>query len=171
MIYIMSIMTTNIIYSKKFNSHDASGHPENAQRLNILFEDIRNSPLQKEVNIVEPSLLPEEILFDVHSENMIAEVKEISEQGDGWIDLDTYVSKGDYETARLAAGGLLDACFDVLDGTVENAFGLIRPPGHHATANQSMGFCLFNNIAFYSGNSRSNTCTYFSYQCFSGYNT
>jgi acetoin utilization deacetylase AcuC-like enzyme len=61
--------------------------------------------------------------------------------------MDTYVCQSDYETARLAAGGLLQACNNVLDGDAKNAFALVRPPGHHATKNRSMGFCLFNNIA------------------------
>jgi acetoin utilization deacetylase AcuC-like enzyme len=63
------------------------------------------------------------------------------------LDPDTYVCKSDYEIARLAAGGVVNLAKNVLKGTVDNGFGLVRPPGHHATKNRSMGFCLFNNGA------------------------
>lgn len=140
-------MTTQIIYSKQFSNHNTKGHPENAKRLTIMLDAIAHTPVESKTNLVEPTILPEEILYEVHSKEMIKHIQQTSAQGDNWIDLDTYVSKGDYETARLAAGGILNACYDVLDGTVENAFGLIRPPGHHATPRRSMGFCLFNNPA------------------------
>jgi acetoin utilization deacetylase AcuC-like enzyme len=61
--------------------------------------------------------------------------------------MDTYVSQSDFETAKLAAGGLLQICKNVIGEEVENGFAMIRPPGHHATKNRSMGFCLFNNAA------------------------
>jgi acetoin utilization deacetylase AcuC-like enzyme len=60
---------------------------------------------------------------------------------------DTYVNGCSYETALLAAGGVNTAVLAVLEGAVENAFCLVRPPGHHATHDRGMGFCLFNNIA------------------------
>jgi acetoin utilization deacetylase AcuC-like enzyme len=79
---------------------------------------------------------------------MINQIKEYSKTGEtSWIDLDTYICPGDYETARLAAGGVLQACKQVLYAEAENAYALVRPPGHHATRERSMGFCLFNNAA------------------------
>jgi acetoin utilization deacetylase AcuC-like enzyme len=92
-------------------------------------------------------MLPDKLLYDVHSEWMIEQIKDMSLEGDSWIDMDTYVSQSDFETAKLAAGGLLQICKNVMKGEVENGFALIRPPGHHATKNRSMGFCLFNNAA------------------------
>jgi acetoin utilization deacetylase AcuC-like enzyme len=100
-----------------------------------------------ELRIVEPEILPEELLYTVHTPEMIQLIKDSSVTSGFWIDLDTYVCKGDYETARLAAGGVLQSCTDVMNGTIENAFALVRPPGHHAASNRSMGFCLFNNAA------------------------
>jgi acetoin utilization deacetylase AcuC-like enzyme len=67
--------------------------------------------------------------------------------GDVWIDLDTYVCKNDYHTARLAAGGVLNLCTNIMQNKIQNGYALIRPPGHHATRERSMGFCLFNNTA------------------------
>ncbi len=56
-------------------------------------------------------------------------------------------SSGTFETALFAAGGTLTAIEAVLDKKVESAFALVRPPGHHATQGQAMGFCFFNNVA------------------------
>lgn len=62
-------------------------------------------------------------------------------------DPDTHTSRDTFSTAMLAAGGVLTAVETVLDGAAENAFAIVRPPGHHATANRAMGFCFFNNVA------------------------
>jgi acetoin utilization deacetylase AcuC-like enzyme len=78
---------------------------------------------------------------------MIEKIKDLSSQGESWIDVDTYVCRSDYETARLAAGGLVQVCKQVVTGKTDTAFSMARPPGHHATKTHSMGFCLFNNIA------------------------
>jgi acetoin utilization deacetylase AcuC-like enzyme len=145
-------MTTQIIYSDAFNKHNNLGHPENAERLSVMMKEIKESPLLNKLEFVEPEILPENLLFLVHSNDMIQQIKDMSSQGDTWIDMDTYVCESDYETARLAAGGLLKLCKNVLDGKVNNGFALIRPPGHHATRNRSMGFCLFNNVAISANN-------------------
>lgn len=140
-------MATQIFYSNEFLKHDNPGHPENAQRLKVMLEEIRKTFTNGEIEFVEPSILPEEKLYNVHSMEMVRQIKELSQDEMSWIDLDTYVCRGDFETARLAAGALLDACKNVINGKTDNAFALIRPPGHHATRNCSMGFCLFNNAA------------------------
>ncbi len=140
-------MTTQIVYSKIFSRHDNPRHPENAQRLSVMINEIEKSSFYDELEFIEPGLLREECLYDIHSEEMIQQVKEMSRSGGSWIDLDTYVCKSDYETARLAAGGLLRVCKNVLNGKSDNGYALVRPPGHHATRNRSMGFCLFNNAA------------------------
>lgn len=140
-------MTTELVYSSAFHKHNNTGHPENAQRLTVMMDAVRQSPLADKITLVEPHILPEDLLYAVHSKEMIEQIKEISSQGGAWIDLDTYVCTADDETARLAAGGLLHLCKRVMDDHVENGFVLARPPGHHATPRRSMGFCLFNNIA------------------------
>lgn len=140
-------MTTQIIYSDEFNKHNNLGHPENAERLSVMMNEIKESPMYHKLEFIEPEILPENLLLSVHSKDMVQQIKDMSSQGDTWIDMDTYVCESDYETARLAAGGLLKLCKNVIDGKISNGFALVRPPGHHATRNRSMGFCLFNNIA------------------------
>jgi acetoin utilization deacetylase AcuC-like enzyme len=140
-------MTTQIVFSKEFSKHNNMEHPENASRLHVMMEEIKKAPFYKDLEFIKPEILPEKTLYEIHSERMIEQVKDISSIGESWIDMDTYVCRSDYETARLAAGGLLKACNNVINGKADNAFGLIRPPGHHATKDRSMGFCLFNNAA------------------------
>ena len=140
-------MVTQIVYSDEFNKHDNSGHPENAKRLNAIMDEIKKAPFYNELEFLKPDSLTENILYDVHSDWMIEQIKDMSTDDSAWIDMDTYVCYGDYETAKLAAGGLLQVSKNVMKGEADNAFALVRPPGHHATKDRSMGFCLFNNIA------------------------
>ncbi|DAC72293.1 MAG TPA: histone deacetylase [Thermoplasmata archaeon] len=138
-------MTTPIVFSDRFNQHDTADHPENADRLYVMLDALEQAPFYKKLKFIEPEMLPEKLLYEVHSAEMIQRIKDISEHGDSWIDLDTYVCKSDYETARLAAGGVTQVCRAVVQGDAPNAYALVRPPGHHASAERSMGFCLFNN--------------------------
>jgi acetoin utilization deacetylase AcuC-like enzyme len=140
-------MTTQVAYSKEFHKHNSIGHPENAERLSVIMEELKETSLYEKVEFVEPLALPEESLYEVHSKELVQQIKDISCVGNIWIDPDTYVCKSDYETARLAAGAVIQLCKNTLDGKADNAFALVRPPGHHATKTRSMGFCLFNNAA------------------------
>ena len=63
------------------------------------------------------------------------------------MDADTIAGPKTWPTALLAAGGFLESLDRVMEGTVRNAFSLVRPPGHHAEASRAMGFCFFNNAA------------------------
>jgi len=74
-------------------------------------------------------------------------MRALMERGGGHIDPDTVVSAGSWEAALRASGGLLEAVDAVSAGKLDNAFCLVRPPGHHATPNRAMGFCVFNNVA------------------------
>jgi len=83
----------------------------------------------------------------IHAPEYVSYVKSKAENGGGWLDPDTVMSPKSYEAALYAAGGVLAAVEAVMKGEVDNAFALVRPPGHHATHNQAMGFCIFNNVA------------------------
>jgi len=74
-------------------------------------------------------------------------VRSLCERGIPFIDLDTVISRESYEVARLAAGAAVSGVDHVFKGEGANAFAFVRPPGHHATADRAMGFCLFNNAA------------------------
>lgn len=76
------------------------------------------------------------------------------ESGTTYLDADTVVSAGSIDAALFAAGAACEAVDDVIHGLARNAFCAIRPPGHHAEANQAMGFCLFNNAAIAAAQAR-----------------
>lgn len=91
----------------------------------------------------------------VHSDNHIDHILNCApDNGLAYIDSDTVVSPGSVEAALFAAGAACEAVDDVIQGLVRNAFCAIRPPGHHAEANQAMGFCLFNNAALAAAQAR-----------------
>ena len=140
-------MSTQIIYTPDFNKHNNPGHPENARRLNIMLDDLKKTPFYDEIELIKPEMISEKTLIEIHSERMVEQVKDISRNSNSWIDLDTYVCKGDFEIASLSAGATLQACKNVISGKADNAYAMVRPPGHHATNERSMGFCLFNNAA------------------------
>jgi acetoin utilization deacetylase AcuC-like enzyme len=74
-------------------------------------------------------------------------MRQFIQSGGGHIDADTVVSEGSWEAALRAAGGLVEAVDRVSTGKLDNAFCVVRPPGHHATPDRAMGFCVFNNVA------------------------
>jgi acetoin utilization deacetylase AcuC-like enzyme len=83
----------------------------------------------------------------IHQIRYINYIKNLASIGGGAVDSDTKVSAASYKVALYAAGGAIRAAEAVMEGQVDSAFALVRPPGHHATADRAMGFCLFNNIA------------------------
>jgi acetoin utilization deacetylase AcuC-like enzyme len=82
-----------------------------------------------------------------HGEDYIAAVEHTATLERSNFDPDTHTSRATWQTATLAAGGVLTAVEAVLAGEADNAFAIVRPPGHHALANRAMGFCFFNNVA------------------------
>jgi acetoin utilization deacetylase AcuC-like enzyme len=101
---------------------------------------------------VKPRPATQEELAAVHDRGYIAALERMSEElgGDAQMQSslgDAPFGPGGFDIARLAAGGVLAAVDAVMAGTVENAYALVRPPGHHAEAGHGLGFCVFNNGA------------------------
>lgn len=144
-------MNTAIVYSPKFLEHDPGpDHPETARRLKVIIDELSLSGLLRngKCEFVEPKPASNQDLELVHQSEYIRLVEQTCASGGGILDLgDTVVSPKSCEAATLAVGALIDSVNMVTDGRAKNAFGLVRPPGHHAGAYYALGFCLFNNIA------------------------
>ena len=125
--------------------HDTGmGHPESKNRLvaiNKAIEPLRHKLVEK-----SPIGVSKEILQTVHSSEHVETIEDASEYGTS-IDSDTICSADSYEAAVKAVGAGVVAIDGIKAGEFERAFCAVRPPGHHATPTQAMGFCLFNNIA------------------------
>ena len=119
-------------------------HPESPQRLLAINQTIE--PLRHSLQYVSPIKVSEEILELVHSREHLELIQGICEYG-GNIDSDTICSIDSYDAASMAVGAGVVALDGIKAGEFERAFCAVRPPGHHATPTQAMGFCLFNNIA------------------------
>jgi len=145
------VAKTALIYSPKYLDHNPGlGHPESPRRLRVIMDELNRSDLLEKGNckIVEPEPANIKEVELVHESDHIQLVKECSERGGGLLDLgDTVVGPKSFDVALLAVGGALKAVDLVMTGKFQNAFALIRPPGHHAGPYYAMGFCLFNNVA------------------------
>lgn len=128
--------------------HDTGGHPECANRIYPAAKMLRQFAGQAEYQLQsEWSPLNGIELAAVHRPELIHAVRRLCERGGGRLDEDTVVSPQSFDVAAYGAGAVVRAVDDVLGAVDRRAFCLVRPPGHHASADRAMGFCLFNNIS------------------------
>jgi acetoin utilization deacetylase AcuC-like enzyme len=142
-------MTTALFTHSACLNHDTGQyHPERPARLRAVIEALEAEEFASLVRLDAPPATEEQILR-VHTPDLFAMVREIVPKGAGQahIDPDTAVSSGSWEAIMRAAGAVTAAVDLVAKGEARSAFCAVRPPGHHAERDASMGFCLFNNVA------------------------
>ena len=153
-------MTTALIYDPIFLEHlTPPKHPERPQRLEMAIKVLEALDWLQRDGLVQipPREATEDELAAVHDRAYIRQIKEVAEevareaqQGGRktrFFATDTYISAQSYAAAIKAAGAPLTAIDAITSGEVDNAYCLVRPPGHHALPDEAMGFCLFNNVA------------------------
>ena len=133
--------------------HDmGEGHPECPQRLDAIHDYLLATGLEAALDLRSAPLVALPELGLAHESHYVTELKDLLEQVSASgapraLDPDTVASPGTWRAALRAAGAAVAATDAVLDGEIANAFCAVRPPGHHATRGEAMGFCFFNNVA------------------------
>jgi acetoin utilization deacetylase AcuC-like enzyme len=146
---------TALVTHRDCGRHDTGwGHPEHMGRLPAIVQALyRDTPAFLDVVLQhEAQVSTEAQLLRVHSAEHVATIRAAAVEAEGSgelvrLDPDTVVSSASWDAALAAAGCAVDAVSLVIDRRARTALALARPPGHHATRDRAMGFCLFNNVA------------------------
>ena len=141
-------MTTAYLTDDSFTKHNFPQHPEHAGRIEAVWQELRIAGLSDQLLRIAPTPATDEQILAVHTADHLQRLVDVA-RGDRMVrlDPDTYALPASLEVARLAAGAVVGAVDAVLSARASNAMAIVRPPGHHATADRQMGFCLLNNIA------------------------
>jgi acetoin utilization deacetylase AcuC-like enzyme len=138
-----------------FTGHQTGAwHPENPERVVAIDNVLRERGLLDGRAARDWAPASDEQVLRVHSAELLAELQAITDAGGGAVDADTVVLADSLAVARLAAGAAVDAVDAIADGEARTAFVLGRPPGHHATRESAMGFCLLNTVAIAAAHAR-----------------
>ncbi|MGE3180946.1 MAG: histone deacetylase [Phycisphaerae bacterium] len=138
-----------ILFDERFQHHQtAMGHPERPRRLDAVRSGLQRAQAFDRDAKITPVPATDDDLHRVHDAAYVKRLTDACAVGAPLIDCaDSSICPESESVARLAAGGVLAATRRVAGGELQRAFCAVRPPGHHAEGDRSMGFCLYNNIA------------------------
>ena len=140
-----SVLVSDVAFEKHVTGF---GHPEQPARNKAVLKALDNAGISDKFRKVEPRPCKDSDILRCHSGKYLNTVKADVKAGETQLSTgDTAICPASLDIGRLAAGATLAAVDEVLTGKASNAFCVVRPPGHHATPDKGMGFCLFNNIA------------------------
>lgn len=142
-------MTTAIIHHPIYEKHDTGpGHPEMPSRYRVVMDSLqKDEGLWSSLTEITPEKASQGLVQAAHTKEHFKRVEGAFANGLDRLDSDTTISMKSFDASLYAAGGAISAVDAVMSGEVRNAFAAVRPPGHHATAESTMGFCIFNNVA------------------------
>jgi acetoin utilization deacetylase AcuC-like enzyme len=131
-----------------FVNHRApAGHPERPARVEAVNDALAAAGIRQSATHIAARPATDEELHRVHTAAYLEALRKAVPGKQGWLDPDTYFSPGTWDATLAAAGGVSALATAVLAGELERGLAVVRPPGHHATADRAMGFCLVNNVA------------------------
>jgi acetoin utilization deacetylase AcuC-like enzyme len=151
-------MATGFVWDERFAWFDAGNvqrgpfftplvafnTPESKERIRELLVA---TGMAAKLTPIAPRIMTEEELRRLHPPEYVARVKALSDGAGGDTGENAWVARNGYDLARLAAGSCLEALIAVVERRVDNAYALVRPPGHHAERDRGRGFCIFANVA------------------------
>lgn len=142
-------MKTALIHHPIYQKHETGfGHPETPKRYEVVMNALKNDKdLWNSLTEIQPGQASKGVVQAAHTPLHFKKIERAFSEGVEYIDADTVVSMQSFDAALFGAGGVCRAVDEVMSGSAKNAFVAVRPPGHHATAENAMGFCLFNNAA------------------------
>ena len=142
-------MATALVHHPIYEKHDTGpGHPETPERYRVVIDALKNDvALWNSLTEITPEKAQQGIVQAAHTKEHFRRVENAFAEGVNRLDADTVISMQSFDASLYAAGGAITAVDAVMRGEARNAFVAVRPPGHHATAERAMGFCIFNNVA------------------------
>jgi acetoin utilization deacetylase AcuC-like enzyme len=144
----MTAAALGYILDEVFVQHRAPrGHPERPARAEAVRDALNAAGIASRGQRVATRAATDDELVGVHSPAYLEELGLVVPGKQGWLDADTYYSAGTWDAALAAAGSTVQLTLDVLHGRFSHGIAVVRPPGHHATRDRAMGFCLLNNVA------------------------
>ncbi len=131
-----------IPYGNPVQPYEHVENPDTKRRFRNLLEV---SGLLKQLSPIEAREATDEEILRFHSEQYLEKIRALNDEYAAETGVYTPMGRGSFEIAKLSAGGVIEAVDAVIDGKVNNAYALVRPPGHHALPGTGMGFCIFGN--------------------------
>ncbi len=135
-----------VFYPDGHQEHLEMGHPERPERVEAIRNALREKGWWDIYPQTKPVVLDRNILESVHTRAYLSMLEDVSKHA-AHLDMDTYTTPASWKLALNAAGGAVAVASQVWRRVSRRGIALTRPPGHHATTDQGMGFCLINNIA------------------------
>ncbi len=137
-----------VVHDERYRRHlRGITHFENHKRMDAVDYVLKNPSLADRWFAIQPRLASQEELCWAHTPEHVERIKQTAGKKLVTISGDTQATADSWDTARLAVGGVFSMLDEIMAGNTFRGIAFVRPPGHHATANQGMGFCLFNNVA------------------------